>query len=316
MRNFYAGTLLMAKAALVNQVPDADPALVLAASYKPKPDAKGGLSLIPSDRTIDFNEIGQRFKPFGLKIDNAALRNLNRIRNEAEHNYTSASHQTVREAISQAFPVVVDLFDQLGERPHEHLAECWQTMLEAKHLYDKEFAQCQGSFEVVPWRSASMGAATKTCPSCRSHLVHLTEDAPTEPTDLETRCRQCGAEIEAGRLFEASLNDYFGAELYAAASDGDVPPLATCRACGFGTYVMSAEENSCAFCEGDLTECGICSTPLTPFNVSPDSDRMCDYCAHILSKDENGDPPHRNALSPRRDRSFLSPLSRATAAPK
>jgi len=82
-------------------------------------------------------------------------------------------------------------------------------MLEAKHPYDKEFAQCQGSFQVVPWRSTSMSAATKTCPSCRSHLVHLTEDAPTEPTDLETRCRQCGAEIEAGRLFEASLNDHF-----------------------------------------------------------------------------------------------------------
>jgi hypothetical protein len=81
------------------------------------------------------------------------------------------------------------------------------------------------------------------------------------------------------------INDYFGAELYAAASDGDVPPLATCRACGFGTYVMSEEENSCAYCEDGLTECGMCSTPLTPFNVSPDSDRMCDYCAHILSKD-------------------------------
>ncbi|WP_245471378.1 hypothetical protein [Bradyrhizobium genosp. SA-3] len=132
----------MAKAALVKQVPEADPALVLAASYKLKPDGVGGLVLIPSDRTIDFNEIGQRFKSFGLAIDNAALRNLNRIRNEAEHNYTSASHQTVREAISQAFPVVVDLFDLLGERPHEHLAECWNTMLEAKNLYDKEFAQC------------------------------------------------------------------------------------------------------------------------------------------------------------------------------
>jgi hypothetical protein len=285
VRNFYAGTLLMAKATLVNQVPEADPALVLAASYKPKPDGKGGLSLIPSDRTIDFNEIGQRFKAFGLKIDNSALRNLNRIRNEAEHNYTSAGHQTVREAISQAFPVVVELFDLLDERPHEHLAECWETMLEAKELYDKEFKQCQGSFQVVPWHSASMGAATKTCPSCRSHLVHLTEGSPQEPTDLVATCRQCGAEIESGRLFEASLNDYFGAELYAAASDGDIPPLATCRACGFGTYVMSGDDNSCAFCEDGLKECQICSTELTPFNVSPDSDRMCDYCAHILSKD-------------------------------
>ncbi|MGY8710482.1 hypothetical protein RAD16_32505 [Bradyrhizobium sp. 18BD] len=285
VRNFYAGTLLMAKAALVKQLPEADPALVLAASYKPKPDGKGGLVLVPSERTIDFNEIGQRFKSFGLAIDNTALRNLNRIRNEAEHNYTSASHQSVREAISQAFPVVVDLFDLLGERPHKHLAECWNTMLEAKNLYDKEFAQCQGSFGDVPWTSASMAAAVKTCPSCRSHLVQLAEDSSTEPTDLEARCRQCGAEIAAGRLFEASLNDYFGADLYAAAADGDAPPLGVCRACGFGTYVMAGDENACAFCEDGLSKCEMCSEPLTPFNVSPDSDRMCDYCARVLSKD-------------------------------
>lgn len=72
-------------------------------------------------------------------------------------------------------------------------------------------------------------------------------------------CRQCGAQIEAGRLFEASLGHHFGAERYAAAADGDVPPLASCRACGFGTYVMSQDENSCAYCEDGLEECEICS---------------------------------------------------------
>lgn len=285
VRNFYAGTLLLAKAALVDRVPRADPALVLASSYKPKPDGKGGLLLAPSERTIDFNEIGQRFKAFGLRIDNAALRDLNRIRNEAEHSYTSASHEAVREAIAQAFPVVVELFDQLGEQPLAHLAQCWETMLEAKVLYDREFAQCQGSFGRVPWRSEAMREAAKTCPCCRSHLVYLVEGSSTEPSDLETACRQCGAQIEAGRLFEASLGHHFGAELYAAAADGDVPALASCRACGFGTYVMSHDENSCAYCEDGLEECEICSTNLTPFNVAPDSDRLCDYCAHMLSKD-------------------------------
>lgn len=109
-------------------------------------------------------------------------------------------------------------------------------MLEAKNLYDKEFAQCQGSFGEVPWSSESMIAAVKTCPSCRSHLVYLAEDSSTEQTDLEARCRQCGAEIAAGRLVEASLNDYYGADLYAAAADGDVPPLGPCRACGYERY--------------------------------------------------------------------------------
>ena len=43
--------------------------------------------------------------------------------------------------------------------------------------------------QVVPWRSASMSAATKTCPSCRSHLVHLTGDVSDGADGPRTRCR-------------------------------------------------------------------------------------------------------------------------------
>src|SRR5947207_17638 len=73
VRNFYAGTLLLAKEVLVRAVPKAKIKDVLGTQFRPVPDGKGGIELSPSNRTVDFNEIGERFAAFKLKIDRSAL---------------------------------------------------------------------------------------------------------------------------------------------------------------------------------------------------------------------------------------------------
>ena len=88
VRNFYAGTLLLAKAVQVNKVPKADPKDVLAARLKPVPEGSGGISFDADHKTIDFSDIGQRFRDFGISIDQTALIDLNRIRNDIEHLYS------------------------------------------------------------------------------------------------------------------------------------------------------------------------------------------------------------------------------------
>src|SRR5260221_4537785 len=78
VRNFYAGTLLLAKERLLRVAPAANSDLILAAHYKPVPDGKGGIVFESADnRTVDFEEIGKRFKDFKLPIDKAALKDLN-----------------------------------------------------------------------------------------------------------------------------------------------------------------------------------------------------------------------------------------------
>jgi hypothetical protein len=105
VRNFYAGVLLLAKEVLVRQVPDASPEDVLGALYKPMPDGQGGLHFVTAgQQTIDFSNIGSRFKDFGLPIDNMALKDLNRIRTDIEHYYPDESRETVREAIAKSIP--------------------------------------------------------------------------------------------------------------------------------------------------------------------------------------------------------------------
>lgn len=106
VRNFYAGTLLLAKEVLVRKVPKAPVMDILATKFSPIPDGKGGVTLEADNKTIDFNELGERFKAFGLKIDRSALAELNNIRNDMEHFYTNATNKKVREAIARGFPVI------------------------------------------------------------------------------------------------------------------------------------------------------------------------------------------------------------------
>jgi hypothetical protein len=286
VRNFYAGTLLLAKEVLVRAAPNADPKDVLSARPRPIPDGTGGIKFDPGDKTIDFSDIGKRLKDFGLPIDQNALTDLNRIRSNVEHSFSSVPHSVMREAIARAFPVVVDLFRLAREQPHTALGDSWQVMLDVRAVYEKELAACRRSFDGVDWKSASMAEASPVCPECESHLVERRDTSKTHHEYADSDCRACGAKIEAERLVVATLDAHFAAESHFAAKDGDDPPLGACPECGLETYVIWQEENGCAWCCESLDECSMCSTSLTPSNVSADSNSLCGHCANILSKDD------------------------------
>ncbi len=96
VRNSYAGVLLLAKE---RAAPNADPDEIIGARYKPVPDGAGSVThLLDGYRTIHFDTIGKRFKDFKLDIDQAALGDLNKIRNEIEHRFTDRPAAVVREA--------------------------------------------------------------------------------------------------------------------------------------------------------------------------------------------------------------------------
>jgi hypothetical protein len=287
VRNFYAGVLLLAKEVLVRQVPDAAAEDVLGARYKPVPDGQGGLHFVTAGhQTIDFSNIGSRFKDFGLQIDQMALKDLNRIRTDIEHYYTAESRETVREAIAKAFPVVVDLFHLAEEVPHEALGDAWQIMLEVRAVYERELENCRASFGKINWPSSIMAEIALNCPECQSDLVAQIDADNVDHTSADTECRSCGAKISADKAMEHALQVHFDLDSYRAAKDGDERPVQTCPECGLDTYVLSEEETGCAWCELVLDECGRCSTSLTPSNVSFDNSAFCSYCDHIMSKDD------------------------------
>jgi predicted RNA-binding Zn-ribbon protein involved in translation (DUF1610 family) len=286
VRNFYAGTLLLAKEVLVRAAPKAAVKDVLGTKFVPVPDGNGGVTFEANNKTVDFNELGQRFADFGLNIDRSKLADLNSIRNDMEHYYSSASSQKVREAIARAFPVVVDLFNLLKEQPNEHLGDSWTVMLRAKELYDRELKQCTETFDGVDWKSESLSQAARPCPKCGSHLVYRLDQTRTESGFADAQCRQCGEKIDAITLMETALEAHLEYESHFAVKDGGEDPLSRCPECTTKTYVIWEEENQCTNCFLSLEDCDRCGEPLTPNNVSDDSSSLCGYCSNLMSKDD------------------------------
>ena len=286
VRNFYAGTLLLAKEVLVRAAPKAPIMNVIGSKFVPVPDGNGNVTFEANNKTVDFAEIGERFKLFNLTINKSALADLNKIRNDMEHLYSSATSKKVREAIARAFPVVVALFQQLQEEPAKHLGDSWKSMLDVKAVFDGELAACDASFANVDWESHAMANAPRVCPNCGSRLVQQRDSANEAHENADASCRQCGVSIDAQDLVEAALKALFERDNHEAYKNGGGPSLGRCPECNLETYVMSGDENGCAWCELELGECQRCFTDLTPDNVSWDSNEFCSYCDNAMSKDD------------------------------
>ncbi len=287
VRNFYAGVLLLGKEVLVRAAPNASPQDVIGARYKPVPDGSGGVSFEPaSHQTIDFSTIGQRFKDFDLPINQAALDDLNRVRNEVEHHYTQKPHAAVREAIAKAMPVVADLFRLIEEAPHEALCDTWQVMLDVRAVYETELAACRATFDNVAWQDGIPPELQFNCPACHSDLVAQRDPSNTSHETMDCRCRLCGHEFSAEEAHARALEAYFESESYVAVTDGGDQPVHDCPECGLSTYLLTQEHVGCVWCGFVLGECARCMIGLTPENVSPDNHGLCGYCDNLMSKDD------------------------------
>lgn len=286
VRNFYAGVLLLAKELLVRQAPGADPKQLLAAKFTPKPDGQGGITFSTSNNTIDFHDIGERFKAFGLHLDEKALKDLARIRKDVEHYFTTEPHNVVREAIAKAFPVVVDLFNQLKESPAQTLGDAWLTMLEVKALYDAELATCRATFDKIDWRSDALSQASLSCPQCQSELVAQVDPTNSDHQNAHIVCRACGEKTDADVAVARALEIFFEGESYNAGKEGYSQPVQVCPECGVEAYLLVDGETGCAWCGEALGKCGRCNVGLTPENVAADTSLFCSYCDHIAHKDD------------------------------
>lgn len=287
VRNFYAGVLLLAKEALVRAAPDADMGDLIAAKYKPVPDGEGGIVLVPEGQnTIDFVTIGKRLKDFGLPIDQKSLEELNRIRNDVEHLFTQKPGEAVREAIANAFPVVVQLFGHIQELPGTHLGDAWQTMLEAKALYEKELKACRETFSSVNWVSGTIKEHGLVCPDCDSKLIRQSDPDNGEQINIDLFCRACETKPGIERTIEASLTEALKGEVYLRAKEtGEDGPQYHCTECGNDTYVDF--EGACAVCEyeyGD-EECYRCGNAIPLIErIHSNHEGLCGYCGYVYEK--------------------------------
>lgn len=288
VRNFYAGVLLLAKEALIRAAPAADPMLVIGARIKPVPDGTGGISLQQiGHTTIDFQQIAERAKDFGVSIDHQALRQLNSLRNDIEHHYTNQTSNAIRAAISAGFPVVASLFRQMDESPVAHLGEAWAIMLQTKETYDQELASARATTESIRWNSGLIDNHKIACTECGSEIVQQNDPDNDDQVSAQLSCVTCGASLDTGEIIENIIERMYGADAYLrykeAFEDG---PIYRCPCCERDTLVEG--ENSCANCAEPIDytdECIRCGNGISLQDYLDGLDSgLCSYCAWQADK--------------------------------
>ena len=288
VRNFYAGTLLLAKEVIVRKAPNADPDEVIGAKYKPVPDGSGGVKHVQEGYgTVDFNTIATRFKDFGIKANPSQLKKLNNIRNDIEHRFTTENDAAIREAIATAFPLVSAFFHEIDESPFEHLGESWQVMLETAQLYQEVLKRCQETLSGVKWHSNTLATVPFSCLECGSGLVAQEDANEADQDSIKLICKACGEEQDTERSIEAALRDALEYDSYTRAKEGlGDGPLFTCPNCGHDTYIEF--EDQCAACgyeaDGDA-ECARCGNEVElDVRLYGDGGSLCSYCAYVSDK--------------------------------
>lgn len=288
VRNFYAGVLLLAKEALIRAAPEADPMLVIGGKIKPVPDGSGGIEMRQvGHSTVDFQQIAERAKDFNIELDHKALKALNTIRNDMEHNYTAATSNSIREAISKGFPVVASLLRQMDENPVELLDDVWTKMLETKELYDHQLAEARGTLEQVQWYSPSINEKSFRCIDCQSELIEQIQSDNQRQQAVELRCKTCGAFHDIDDGVEQAVERLFGVDSYIRAKEtGESGPIYTCPSCE--REALLEEEGGCACCGEALnynSECLRCSGTIEIQEYLDGLDEgLCSYCSYVKDK--------------------------------
>lgn len=114
-RNLFAGILLLFKHKLSLLSPaDSDEALVKE-KVRPEFDSSGKVQWVGRGRkTVDFNQIQERFESLGIPVDWERVKKINGFRNDVEHYYTKLSKDAIRELICDSFIVIRDFLKDYG----------------------------------------------------------------------------------------------------------------------------------------------------------------------------------------------------------
>jgi len=290
VRNFYAGVLLLGKEALIRAAPHADPDVIIGIRYKPVPDGKGGATVeLDGSNTIDFRELGERFKTFAIPISTSALTELNWLRNAIEHKYTDQPAKAVREVIARAFPVTVALFHNIGVHPSEVLGEAWTTLLKVRDLYQAELARCRATLEAIRWLSPTVADQHLCCTECSSELVEQRDLDNDDQEEMDLVCRSCGESLDWAETIEQAIDLALGVEEYIRHKDTSEPgPIYDCPSCERHSFIEG--EEACAVCgEGFDWErnCVVCNSAISMDDARAGFDGgLCSYCTHIANKDD------------------------------
>lgn len=289
LRNIFAGMLLLFKEQLRRMSPDDSDEVLIKQTIAPVINRNGELSFQgKGNKTVDVQQIRERFKVFGIVVDWKAVGEINTLRNNIEHYYTDESSSIINEVVSKSFKIIRDFcIVYLEEEPIMLFGQkAWDIFLEAEEVYQKEKEESDESLLKVNWMYTTLDNAVKNnvrCPSCKSELIQSMNVLIYNPGEgLPMWCKKCNEEFDLSDLIEECVREELSGEAYSAITDGGDDPYTDCPECNLATYVFF--ENCCLNCgfKQQSKTCSVCGTSL---NIEEAYyGEMCSYHNWVLDK--------------------------------
>lgn len=289
VRNISAGVLLLFKERLRALSPTGSDEVLIKQVIRPKRDKHDGISFIGfGPKTVDVQQIKDRFKALDIKTDWARVDAIIRVRNEVEHYKSNESASQVKKLIADTFAVVRDFVSsELDLEAHELLGEqTWAVMLQESEVYEAHRRECLSELEQLKWWSPGMArtAAHLKCLHCDSDLLKPQSIGDRLLVSQRLICTVCNGGMELENIIQPALDEAFFADQYYAMSQGGDPALDYCGECGTVTFLV--EDGLCVTCgQGQqFTKCARCGQGLT--GLEQQYGGLCSYCDHQATKDD------------------------------
>ncbi|WP_439844846.1 hypothetical protein [Aeromonas veronii] len=283
-RNIFAGILLLFKHKLCDLSPQDSDEVLIKQIVLPSIDALGTIHWIgKGKKTVDVQNIKERFNSLNIKVDWGRLEQINKYRNDIEHYYSTLNHTSIQALISNSFIIIRDfIVNELGEDPRVLLGEdTWSKLIDVNEVYEKEKKECDISLERLNYFTQEILYALQEyhCDECGSDLIQT--DDSGDATEATFKCRTCGNEAPYDAIVSEVLNEYYAGDAYIAAKDGGDTPVIFCPSCSNDTYVY--QEGICAACGYTANhQCARCGSNIPPEEISDED--FCGYCSYMIAK--------------------------------
>ncbi|WP_319549140.1 hypothetical protein [Desulfogranum marinum] len=288
VRNIFAGLLLLYKEKLCDLSPGYDKELFVKIDIRPHRDEKGEITYLAagkSKKTVNVQQIKDRFSTLNVKVDWEVFDQINRVRNDVEHYYTVAPEPVIKEILAKSFILIKDfIYHQFQEEPVDVLGEdCWRELLQIADVYESEKKASVDSLAKIDWKYGTLERAVEfvRCPACSSDLIK-TDDTVLYSNAVNFTCSSCGNPFSFTEVVSSCVAEAMYGESYIAMTDGGDEPYGTCPECGEETYVF--EEGCCLSCEYEMQygECVRCGAGLSLGDQI--NEGLCGYCQHLYDK--------------------------------
>jgi transposase-like protein len=285
-RNIFAGILLLFKHKLCELSPPDSDEVLIKQRVLPEIDPTDAVRWIgKGNKTVDVQNIKERFESLGITIDWKRLERINKYRNDIEHYFSTLNTQSVQQLISNSFLLIRDFISEhLNEDPKSLLGDkSWAVLIEVNEVYRKEKIECIKAINSLEFFTDVIMYAFESysCNECGSDLI-TPSDRNIEAVNAEYICKSCGKTLPYEDIVKLAVSDYFSYEVYLSHTDGGDSPITDCPECD-GIYLY--DEGICSSC-GHVAEhvCKRCGSTIMPEELS--SEPFCGFCAHMMAKDD------------------------------